>query len=139
MFPPALLAKHKCTVHNVTDAFIEDFIRHHVFPLYHPTSTCAIGKVVTANLKVRGIQGLRVADASVFPTNISGNTNAPSIMVGEKAADLMKQEHALKSVPTTTTPVVSNKAFWGLLGAAAVAAGAFVVSTASRSNASATQ
>jgi choline dehydrogenase len=58
--------------------------------LYHPTSTCSIGAVVDPDLRVLGIDGLRVVDASVFPTVPRGNTNAPTIMVAEKAADLIK-------------------------------------------------
>jgi choline dehydrogenase len=60
--------------------------------LYHPTSTCSIGAVVDPGLKVYGIDGLRVVDASVFPTVPRGNTNAPVIMTAEKAADLIKSE-----------------------------------------------
>jgi choline dehydrogenase len=63
--------------------------------LYHPTSTCAMGSgedaVVDAQLRVRGVDGLRVADASVMPAVVRGNTNAPTIMIGEKAADLVKE------------------------------------------------
>jgi len=60
----------------------------------HPTSTCAMGAddgaVLDAQLCVRGVSSLRVADASVMPDVIRGNTNAPSIMIGEKAADLIR-------------------------------------------------
>jgi choline dehydrogenase-like flavoprotein len=58
--------------------------------LYHPTSTCAIGAVVDSRLCVFGVAGLRVVDASIFPTVPRGNTNAPTIMAAEKAADLIK-------------------------------------------------
>ena len=57
---------------------------------YHPTSTCAIGSVVDAELRVFGIDGLRVVDASVMPSVIRGNTNAPTIMIAEKASDLIR-------------------------------------------------
>ncbi|MCM2391899.1 GMC family oxidoreductase [Streptomyces albipurpureus] len=58
--------------------------------LYHPTSTCAIGSVVDPELRVYGVQGLRVVDASVFPSVPRANTNAPTVMAAEKAADLIK-------------------------------------------------
>jgi len=57
---------------------------------HHPCGTCGIGSVVDAELRVFGVDGLRVADASVFPRITRSNTNAPAIMVGEKAADLLK-------------------------------------------------
>jgi choline dehydrogenase-like flavoprotein len=59
--------------------------------VYHPTSTCAMGQVVDSELRVLGTEGLRVVDASVMPTITRGNTNAPVIMIAEKAADLIRQ------------------------------------------------
>ena len=58
--------------------------------VYHPTSTCAIGSVVDPELRVYGFEGLRVVDASVLPRITRGNTNAPTIMVAERAADLVR-------------------------------------------------
>ena len=78
----------------VSDEAIADFIRGHCTTLYHPAGTCRIGTdamaVVDQYLRVRGIAGLRVADASVFPRMVSGNTNAPTIMVAERAADFIR-------------------------------------------------
>jgi choline dehydrogenase-like flavoprotein len=70
-----------------SDEDIWDYVQEATQCVYHPTSTCAIGKVVDPELKVFGIEGLRVADASVMPSVIRGNTNAPSIMIGERAAE----------------------------------------------------
>jgi choline dehydrogenase len=76
-----------------TDAQILDWIRNNSQTAYHPIGTCRMGQgpgtVVDERLRVHGIEGLRVADASIFPTMPSGNTNAPAIMVGEKAAELL--------------------------------------------------
>jgi choline dehydrogenase len=79
-----------------TDEQILDFIRGNAHTAYHPIGTCRMGPagpktVVDERLKVHGLEGLRIADASIFPTMPSGNTNAPCIMVGEKAADLIRQ------------------------------------------------
>ncbi len=63
---------------------------------YHPTCTCRIGDVVDSHLRVLGVAGLRVADASVMPNIISGNTNAPTIMIGEKAAEMIAADHDVK-------------------------------------------
>ncbi len=70
-----------------------DWVRSNSASIYHPTGTCAMGvsddAVVDPQLKVRGIEGLRVADCSIMPEIVSGNTNAPAIMIGEKASDLL--------------------------------------------------
>jgi len=77
----------------VTDAGIDAFIRDHVESAYHPCGTCRMGRadardsVVDPECRVIGVEGLRVVDSSVFPRITNGNLNAPSIMVGEKAAD----------------------------------------------------
>ncbi|MGB0797930.1 MAG: GMC oxidoreductase, partial [Planktomarina sp.] len=77
-----------------TDDDIKAYIREKSGTVYHPVSTCRMGvnsdvDVVDPQLRVYGVSGLRVVDASVFPTMISGNTNAPTMMVAEKAADMI--------------------------------------------------
>ncbi|NII74696.1 choline dehydrogenase-like flavoprotein [Dyella sp. SG562] len=76
-----------------TDAEYEDFIRRRAETIYHPVGTCRMGReheaVVDSELRVWGVPGLRVVDASVMPTLITGNTNAPTLMLAERAAALM--------------------------------------------------
>jgi choline dehydrogenase len=78
-------------------ADLVDFVRQNAGTLWHPVGTCALGDgeqaVVDAELKVRGVAGLRVADASVMPRIIAGNTNAACVMIGEKASDLVLAAH----------------------------------------------
>ncbi|CAK9115324.1 4-pyridoxate dehydrogenase (4-pyridoxic acid dehydrogenase) (4-PADH) [Durusdinium trenchii] len=78
-----------------SDALWEAWIRSFATTIYHPVSTCAIGQVVDAECKVFHMDGLRVADGSVFPEPISGNTQAACAMIGEKVADMMASQHGL--------------------------------------------
>jgi choline dehydrogenase-like flavoprotein len=81
----------------MTDQDWEQHIRKRADTIYHPVGTCKMGidsmAVVSPTLKVHGVDGLRIVDASIMPTLISGNTNAPTIMIAEKAADIIKQEY----------------------------------------------
>ena len=76
-----------------SDAAIGAFLRKKAETVYHPVGTCTMGtdanSVVDPTLRVHGIQALRVVDASVMPKLVSGNTNAPTVMIAERAADLM--------------------------------------------------
>jgi len=81
-----------------SDEELLNVARQHSQTIYHPTSTCKMGNdemsVVNKRLQVHGIQGLRVIDASIMPEITSGNTNAPSIMIGEKGADMVLEDNA---------------------------------------------
>ena len=98
----APIAQHVTSEHQpgpgVGDGYDEilEWVRNTSTTIYHPTGTCKMGvddrAVVDPRLKVIGVEGLRVADASIMPIIVSGNTNAPSIMIGEKASDLILED-----------------------------------------------
>lgn len=87
-----------------TDREIEDFIRETATTIFHPVGTCRIGHddmaVVDPRLRVHGVSGLRVVDASVMPTVPSGNTNAASIAIGEYASDIIKSDRLMRNMDT---------------------------------------
>jgi choline dehydrogenase len=84
--------------HVRSDNEIVEYIRNHAQTMFHPVGTCKMGHdemaVVDSQLRVHGIEGLRVVDASIMPTIPNGNTNAPVIMIAEKAADLISGQMA---------------------------------------------
>ena len=81
---------------RIDDEALLQHIRERASTIFHPTSTCRMGQdkgaVVDERLRVRGLQGVRVADCSIMPTVVSGNTNAAAIMIGEKCADMMRMD-----------------------------------------------
>jgi choline dehydrogenase-like flavoprotein len=96
LIPPFLAAKHGYVAGGeLSDALLEDFALHFSLTVYHHTCTCRIGDVVDPRLRVLGVDKLRVADASVMPNITSGNTNAPTIMIGEKAAEMIAADHGV--------------------------------------------
>lgn len=109
---PYVEAEHEPGASVATDAEIDAWIAATGETIYHPVGTCKMGAesdplaVVDDELRVRGIAGLRVVDASVMPTLIGGNTNAPTIMIAEKAADLILGRAAL---PAEDVPVYGDE------------------------------
>jgi choline dehydrogenase len=96
------------TPYTVPDGDSDDALRKHIarltFPIYHPVGTCAIGSVVDAELRVQGLEGIRVVDASVMPAVPRGNTNAPTIAIAERASDLIRGETPLRAGAGTEQP-----------------------------------
>jgi choline dehydrogenase len=92
--------------HVTSDEALQAYVREVVDSVWHPVGTCKMGTdlmaVVDPELRVHGVEGLRVVDASIMPTITTGNTNAPTIMIGEKAADLIKApSRVLEQSPLT--------------------------------------
>jgi choline dehydrogenase len=91
----------------VSDAAIDAFVRNHVESAFHPSCTCKMGApddpmaVVDPETRVIGVEGLRVVDSSIMPSITNGNLNAPTIMIGEKAADLIRGRDPL---PASNAP-----------------------------------
>jgi choline dehydrogenase-like flavoprotein len=86
------------------DASLIAHVERNATTIYHPVGTCAMGAVVDSELRVLGLDSLRVIDASVMPTLIRGNTNAPTIMIAERAADLIRERVAEPQAKKAETP-----------------------------------
>jgi choline dehydrogenase len=96
LVPPFLAARYRHVAGAApSDALLEALALHYALTVYHLTSTCRIGSVVDPRLRVNGVANLRVADASVMPNVVSGNTNAAAIMIGEKAAEMLATDHGV--------------------------------------------
>jgi choline dehydrogenase-like flavoprotein len=96
-----LVREHYPGAEIASEEELEAFTRRASRTGYHPTGTCRMGQdersVVDTRLRVRGVEGLRVADASVMPRLVSGNTNATTIMIAERAADIILGNRAARS------------------------------------------
>lgn len=110
LIPPFLAERHGHGEGAVpSDALLEDLALHYSWTVYHPTTTCRIGSVVDARLRVMGAERLRVADASVMPNVVAGNTNATSIMIGEKAAEMLAADHGVKIAEFVGEPTAAHQ------------------------------
>lgn len=95
--PPDLAARHGYVAgEEPSDAFLENVALHYTLSIYHLCGTCRIGDVLDPRLRVKGVAGLRVADASVMPDHVSANTNAATIMIGEKAAEMIARDNGVR-------------------------------------------
>lgn len=99
---PLIAEEHEPGVQHQTDEELLEYARNRATTIYHPTGTCKMGlesdetTVVDYRLRVHGLRGLRVVDCSIMPEIVSGNTNAPAIMIAEKASDMMKEDAVAK-------------------------------------------
>ena len=95
-FARYVIKEHEPGSDKITDEALLEYARNKGNTIFHPTSTCRMGSdskaVVDARLRVQGVQGVRVADCSIMPTVVSGNTNAPAIMIGEKCAQMILED-----------------------------------------------
>ena len=93
-----------------SDEAIDEFVKRNAETIYHPVGSARMGHdrlaVVDGELRVHGVQGLRIVDASVMPTLVGGNTNAPTIMIAEKASDMIQ---GLQPLPAEHMPVAEDK------------------------------
>ena len=97
MIPTFLAEKHGYKDGAIpSDELLADLALHFSLTVYHLVSTCRIGSVVDPRLRVNGLEKLRVADASVMPNIVSGNTNAACIMIGEKAAEMIAADNGVR-------------------------------------------
>jgi choline dehydrogenase len=96
---PAPLAKREVMPAGLRGAELENFVRDGTVSYWHQSCTAKMGRdplsVVDGQLRVYGVDGLRIADASILPRITTGNTMAPCVIVGERAADLLKATHGL--------------------------------------------